>query len=124
MATYPEILLQIETLKSEAEKARRSEFVSVVKSIKAQIKSYNITAQDLGLDMPPKSRTSRKKGASKVKGLKTGIRSRRSSVKVEAKYRDGRGNSWTGRGKTPLWLRDALASGSTLDMFLVRDGSV
>lgn len=32
-----------------------------------------------------------------------------------AKYRDDAGHSWTGRGPTPKWLKDAVAGGKTLD---------
>ena len=34
-----------------------------------------------------------------------------------AKYSDAEGNSWSGMGKRPFWLRDALATGKTLDEF-------
>jgi DNA-binding protein H-NS len=30
-------------------------------------------------------------------------------------YRDGSGNAWTGRGPQPRWLKEALASGKTLE---------
>jgi DNA-binding protein H-NS len=32
-----------------------------------------------------------------------------------AKYKDRAGNSWSGRGPQPNWLKQALASGKTLD---------
>ena len=32
-----------------------------------------------------------------------------------AKYTDRAGNSWSGRGPQPNWLKDALAGGKTLD---------
>jgi DNA-binding protein H-NS len=35
------------------------------------------------------------------------------------RYRDDKGHTWTGRGKQPVWLRDALAAGATLGDFLV-----
>lgn len=31
------------------------------------------------------------------------------------KYKDAAGNTWNGRGLQPKWLKDALASGKTLD---------
>jgi DNA-binding protein H-NS len=34
-----------------------------------------------------------------------------------AKYSDGQGNSWSGVGKRPYWLRDALLAGSALEEF-------
>jgi hypothetical protein len=32
-----------------------------------------------------------------------------------AKYADGNGNTWSGRGKKPKWIKDALAVGKTLE---------
>lgn len=34
------------------------------------------------------------------------------------KYADSTGNTWSGRGRRPKWLKDALASGKTLDELL------
>jgi DNA-binding protein H-NS len=41
--------------------------------------------------------------------------------KVEAKYRhpDDPALTWTGRGKRPAWLTEALAAGKTLDDFVI-----
>lgn len=40
---------------------------------------------------------------------------------VAAKYRNGADASqtWTGRGKRPRWLADAVAAGATLESFLI-----
>lgn len=38
---------------------------------------------------------------------------------VAAKYRDGDGNQWTGRGLKPRWLTAALAAGKKLEEFAV-----
>ena len=37
-----------------------------------------------------------------------------------AKYRDEQGNTWTGIGQRPRWLRIRLAAGATLGQFRVR----
>jgi DNA-binding protein H-NS len=41
--------------------------------------------------------------------------------KVQAKYRhpDDPSLTWTGRGKRPSWLTEALAAGKTLDDFVI-----
>ena len=40
--------------------------------------------------------------------------------KVKAKYRDpATGKTWTGRGREPAWMREALASGKQKDDFLI-----
>jgi DNA-binding protein H-NS len=40
---------------------------------------------------------------------------------VEVKYRDPKNeaNTWTGRGKRPKWLADAIASGKKLESFAI-----
>jgi DNA-binding protein H-NS len=40
-----------------------------------------------------------------------------------AKFRDAAGNTWSGMGKRPQWLRDALASGKRLEDFLIDNGN-
>jgi DNA-binding protein H-NS len=37
-----------------------------------------------------------------------------------AKFRDEKGQTWTGIGQRPRWLRIRLAAGATLDQFRVR----
>jgi DNA-binding protein H-NS len=36
-----------------------------------------------------------------------------------AKYSDGAGNNWSGRGPRPKWLKDAVAGGRKLESFAV-----
>jgi len=92
--TYSEVLEQIESLKAQAETLRRREVDAVVAAIREQIAQYGLTAADLGL-------------------VAAKPRSRKRKI-VVAKYRDEAGNTWVGRGKRPQWVRDALASGKTL----------
>lgn len=40
--------------------------------------------------------------------------------KVAAKYRTASGETWTGRGKQPKFIRDALAKGVTLESMLIK----
>jgi DNA-binding protein H-NS len=49
-------------------------------------------------------------------------RSRRPYPKVLPKYRNPKdpGETWSGRGKRPLWLAKRLGAGSKLDDFLIR----
>jgi DNA-binding protein H-NS len=42
-----------------------------------------------------------------------------SGRKVAIKYRDEKGNTWTGRGKTPRWLVEAEKLGKTREQFAV-----
>lgn len=47
-------------------------------------------------------------------------RSTTAGVKLPAKYADENGNTWTGRGSTPRWLAEAIASGKTKEDFAVK----
>ncbi len=114
--SYAAIVKQIKALEAEAEKARRSEVDGVITRIREAIQFYNLTAADLGLTVKakpaaekgaaPAKRKKRKAGAAKTPGV--------------AKYGDGQGNTWVGRGKRPQWLRDALAAGKQLSDFLIK----
>ncbi len=96
--TYTQLQTEIEALKAQAESVRQAELAEVIGKIQDAIHTYGITSQDLFGGK-----------ASKVKGAK--------SKSVAAKFSDGKGNVWVGRGPRPLWLRAALASGRTLAEF-------
>jgi DNA-binding protein H-NS len=98
--TFRQLQKQIEVLKAQAEQIRRSEVKEVVAKIKVAIDAYGITTQDLfGGAVPSKTKAG-------------------SAGQATAKYSDGKGNSWVGRGKRPRWLQAALASGRKLEEFL------
>jgi DNA-binding protein H-NS len=92
---------QIEVLQRKAEKLRQQEITGVISRIKVAIAHYDLTAEQLGYST-----------SSKRKGVKPG---KSSAAELTARYADGRGNSWSGRGPRPGWLRDALAAGGTLE---------
>jgi DNA-binding protein H-NS len=113
MATksYAELNQQIAELTAKAEQVRLKEVASVVARIKEAIATYGITAADLGL--------------STVQAPKRSVRSapargrKRAESRTEAKYQDGAGNVWGGRGPRPRWLRAAIAEGKSLESFAV-----
>lgn len=111
--SYSQIVKQIEVLKAEAEKLRKSEVDGVIKRIRDAISFYGLTASDLGLGgaAPKKSRVAAKK--------KSGRKAKAKSEQP-VKYRNEQGQTWGGRGKRPQWLRDALAGGKKLEDFLVK----
>jgi DNA-binding protein H-NS len=100
--SYKQIQKQIETLQRQAEKLRKQESDGVITRIKVAIAHYGLTAEQLGFGATAN-------GAKTKAGKATPTRS--------AKYSDGQGNSWSGMGKRPYWLRDALAAGRTLEEF-------
>lgn len=97
MATYLELKAQAESLLQQAETLRQQEIAEVISDIKAKMAEYGITAADLG--------ASSKKAAPK------------STVAI--KYRGPNGEEWTGRGRTPVWMKEALDQGKSKEDFTV-----
>jgi DNA-binding protein H-NS len=57
-------------------------------------------------------------GATKGKPAKAASKSAKSKS-VAIKYRDGSGNTWTGRGSQPRWLKAAVGAGQSIEQFLI-----
>lgn len=97
--TLLQLKKQIAALEAKAAKIRQAEAKGVISKIRAAIDAYDLTAEDL---------------FGKSAGESKGARRARSTG---AKYSDGKGNTWVGRGKRPDWLRSALAAGANLSDF-------
>ena len=122
MATYSEMLAQIEELQKQAQKQRKDEYSSVLKTIKRQIAEYGISAEELGFSAgAAPSKRGRKPGrpAAAKPGRKPRAKRANAGTKVAPKYKDDAGNTWTGRGKMPTWLAKAVGEGRTLESFLI-----
>lgn len=114
--TYIELMAEIEQLQSQAAKLKDREKSDVVARIKKAIEVYGLTAKDLGLGKTGRTTTG-KAAPRKAKAAKAAKRGRKASIASAPKFRDDAGNVWSGRGPRPLWLRNALASGATLESF-------
>lgn len=102
MATYSELMAQAQNLMAQAEQARKNEISSVIADIKAKMKQFGITTADLGGST----------GGSKKAG--------KSKSGAPAKYRGPNGELWAGGpGRKPEWVRTVLASGKSLDSYLI-----
>jgi DNA-binding protein H-NS len=109
MPTYLELKEQAEKLLAQAEQMRRQETEEAIADIKAKMKAYGLTAQDLGLAT-----------ANSSAGQRAARRSTAKSASP-AKYRGPNGETWSGgRGRKPQWVVDALAKGKKLEDFEVR----
>lgn len=103
MATYSELMAQAQNLMAQAEQARKNEISSVIADIKAKMKQFGITTADLG-------------GGATGGGKKGG----KSKSGAPAKYRGPNGELWAGGpGRKPEWVRAVLASGKSLDSYLI-----
>ena len=95
------LLEQKLALEKQIAEAQRHERAEAITKIKSLMSDYGLTPADLSSRGPAAPR----KGG-------TG--------KVAVKYRDpATGNTWTGRGLQPKWLRAALAEGRKITDFSV-----
>lgn len=97
MTTVSELLAQKAAIEQQIAEAQRAERAGAVAKVRALMAEHGLTLADL----------SSKAGTPK-----------RSGAKVAAKYRDATtGNTWSGRGLQPRWLKQALASGRKISDF-------
>lgn len=101
--TYAKLQKQIEVLKRQAEAIRLREVQGVIDRIKAAIAHYDLTPAHL---FEKTGTRPRKKLNGKAPKTDDG-----------AKYADGAGNVWGGRGPRPRWLREAIGNGASLESF-------
>ena len=77
---------------------------------------FAVGSNDFATSVKSASGKATGKAAGKASGKAPG---KAAGKTIAAKYKDGVGNSWTGRGSQPRWLKAALASGKQLDQFLI-----
>lgn len=83
--TYKELLVQRAQLEQQIAVARKAELAQAVHSIRSIIEEYGLNQDDV---FPP-------------------AKQKRSAGPVAAKYRDpSTGQTWSGRGKPPNWIKD------------------
>ena len=102
--SYKQIQRQIESLQRQAEKLRQKEVAGVVERIKVAIEHYGLTASQLGLTTPAADSARRKRPSAPS----------RISAPGAPRYTDGHGNTWSGRGPRPRWLKEAIAAGQPM----------
>ncbi|MBL8329654.1 MAG: H-NS histone family protein [Rubrivivax sp.] len=102
MATVAELLAQKAAIEKQIADAQREEKSSAVAQVKALMAEHGLTLADLSM-----------RAATATRGPKAG-------AKVAPKYRDAvTGETWSGRGLQPKWLKAALAGGKKLTDFAV-----
>lgn len=109
--TYADITREIELLQKEAQELRKKEVAEVVARINEAIAHYGLRPGDLKFGgQRPKAKAQVAAAAKKAPAQRKPL---------AARYRDDKGNAWTGRGPRPRWLRDALEQGKALEDFAV-----
>ncbi len=101
MPTLKELLDRKAELDREIESTRRQEKSDAIAQVKALMQEHGLSVADLSFKATP--RPAAGKGA-----------------KVAAKYRNtATGETWSGRGLQPKWLKAALAAGRKAEEFAV-----
>jgi DNA-binding protein H-NS len=84
MTSYKDIKAQIAELQRTAEEARNQEIEGAVAQIKALMREYEISVEDL---VGKSKKMAGKKAPNNVQ------------------FQDGAGNTWSGRGRMPAWIK-------------------
>jgi len=101
MATIAELLAQKAELERQIAEQQRAERSAAIAQVRQLMDQYGLTLADIGARGAPSAPAAQR-------------------PKVAAKYRDtATGQTWSGRGLQPNWLKAALASGKSLSDFLV-----
>jgi len=101
VASLKELITQKEALERQIEETRRQDRTDAITKVRALMDEHGLSISDLSSKAGGKTRASK-------------------GNKVAAKYRNAAtGDSWSGRGLQPKWLKAALASGRKLGEFAV-----
>ena len=101
----PTLLVQKVELDKQIAKAKAEEKAAVLAHIRSAMEQYEITTEELT--------------AAPKRGRKPGSTDTVERKPVAPKYRNEAGDTWTGRGKQPKFIAEALASGLTLEDLLI-----
>ncbi len=94
MTTLQELIEQRDALNVQIAAMQQALRTEALAEIRAAMREYQLSVEDLGLLAKP---------------------TREPKVKGEPKYRDpATQKTWSGRGKRPQWIHDALAAGKSL----------
>lgn len=109
---------KIAVLQKQLEAAEKNK-APAIKKVMALMKKLGITIADLQGATPAAGQGRRGRPAGTTRKSKSKASSQRAGKKVAIKYRDDKGNTWTGRGKTPRWVLAAEASGKNREQFKI-----
>lgn len=137
MKTLKELLLERDVLDKAIAETRKTQRKAALIQVRELIAIYQITASEAGVDptktvvgklIPKKDARSKDIAGHREFDLPPSLTIKKSrsncktATKVEPKYRDSSGNTWTGRGKPPRWLAAAEATGLNRADYLIQNG--
>ena len=103
--TYAQLAREIAALQASAQKQLAVEAKGAIAKINAMISKYGLTAGDLKFASTAAAASRPEPKAKKV--TKGATKGKRRAASQGAKFSDGQGHQWSGRGPRPAWLREA-----------------
>jgi DNA-binding protein H-NS len=125
VARLQDLLAKKVSLDREIEKVQKEERSAAIEHIRTLMEQYGLVASDLaGRATGRRGRPAKTGTAASKPTARKGAQGKRSSTlkgkKVAIKFRNkASGETWTGRGLQPRWLREAVASGKKLADYAV-----
>ena len=113
MSNLVDIQSQIEKLQKQASQIKAKEFHKTVLEIRGKMQAFGISVKDLQPAKNSKNTTAPAKKRVKAGGKKS------AGAPVAAKFRGPDGQTWTGRGLSPRWLKTLTDQGHTKEEFLI-----
>ena len=104
MPSLQDLLDQKAALEKEIEATRRHEKVEAINKVRALMAQHGLTVNDLA------AKGGTPKSGGTVKGSKVAVKYRNAAT----------GDTWSGRGLQPKWLKAALAAGRRIDEFAAK----
>jgi len=96
--SYKSLMEKANQLIREANRAKEAERQQIITDIRDKMKAHDITVQE----------------------IQTGMRRNRIRMKGEPVYRDPVSlRTWTGMGRMPNWIKDAMVNGASLELFRI-----
>jgi len=100
MTSVSELLAQKAAIERQIVEAQRNERAAAISRVRELMSEHGLSLADLS--------------------GKTATKTKRTGAKVAPKYRDAAtGNTWSGRGLQPNWLKQALAEGRKISDFQI-----
>ena len=113
MSNLVDIQSQIEKLQKQASQIKAKEFHKTILEIRGKMQAFGITVKDLQPAKKVKNDAAPAKKNAKPGGKKS------VGSPVAAKYRGPDGQTWTGRGLSPRWMKALIEQGRSKEEFLI-----
>lgn len=116
--TYSNLMGEIEKLQSQANILHQQEVQSVIKNIQQQMKDYGLSPKDLdfGTGRGRKAASDQEQQVSSIDEQPRKSRGRKPSPKFR---HPESGITWSGRGRMPKWISEAIQQGKTKEDFAI-----